>query len=140
MKTTVKWKGMRLFQGIAESGHAIIMDGPVKFGGQDAGPRPMELLLVGLGGCTAYDVVTILEKKRLDLAGLEVELEADRADAHPKVYTEIRVHFKISGRNIPEKAVQQAIELSENKFCSASAMLKATAEIKITYEIKDLED
>ena len=140
MKTMVKWKGMRLFHGIAESGHSIIMDGPAKFGGQDAGPRPMELLLVGLGGCTAYDVVTILEKKRLDLTGLEVELEADRAETHPKVYTEIRVHFKITGRNVPEKAVQQAIELSENKFCSASAMLKATAEIKITYEIQDLED
>ncbi|NOZ12781.1 MAG: OsmC family protein [Acidobacteria bacterium] len=137
MKTTVKWKGMRLFQGMSESGHSIIMDGPVKFGGQDAGPRPMELLLLGLGGCTAYDVVSILEKKRLNLTGLEVELDADRADSHPKVYTKIRVHFRISGQDIPEKAVQQAIELSENKFCSASAMLKETAKIEITYEIQN---
>ncbi|NOY21883.1 MAG: OsmC family protein [Acidobacteria bacterium] len=139
MKTTVKWKGMRLFQGMAESGHSILMDGPEKFGGQDAGPRPMDLLLVGLGGCTAYDVVAILEKKRLDLRGLEVELDAERTDTHPKVYSEIRVHFKITGRNIPEKAVEQAIELSENKFCSASAMLKKTAKIKISYEIHNLE-
>ncbi|MCK5880094.1 MAG: OsmC family protein [Holophagae bacterium] len=140
MKTTVKWKGMRLFQGTAESGHNILMDGPEQFGGQDAGPRPMDLLLVGLGGCTAYDVVTILEKKRLNLTGLEVELEADRTDTHPKVYSEIRVHFKIRGRNITEKAVQQAIDLSENKFCSASAMLKETAKINISYEIHNLEN
>ena len=140
MKTVVKWKGMRLFQGVAESGHSILMDGPVKFGGQDAGARPMELLLVGLGGCTAYDVVTILEKKRLDISGLEVEIEADRADKHPKVYTEIRIHFTITGKDIPEKAVQQAIELSESKFCSASAMLKKTAEIVITYVIQNSKE
>lgn len=139
MKTTVKWKGMRLFQGTAESGHDILMDGPAQYGGQDAGPRPMDLLLLGLGGCTAYDVVSILEKKRLDLTGLEVDLEADRTDTHPKVYSEIRIHFKIQGRNIPEKAVQQAIDLSENKFCSASAMLKKTAKINISYEIHNNE-
>lgn len=140
MKTIVKWKGLRLFQGTVESGHSVLMDGPVEFGGQDAGPRPMELLLIGLGGCTAYDVVSILEKKRLDLTGLEVELDADKAKTHPKVYTEIRVHFKISGRNIPEKAVQQAIDLSENKLCSASAMLKQTAKINISYELQDSEN
>ncbi len=135
MKTRVEWKGMRLFRGTAESGHHILMDGPRKFGGQDAGPRPMELFLVGLGGCTAYDVVTILEKKRLNITDLEVELDADRAETHPKIYTDIRIHFRIFGHDIPEKAVKQAIELSETKFCSASAMLKKSAEITISFEI-----
>jgi putative redox protein len=140
MKTTIKWKGKRSFQGTAESGHSVLMDGPVKFGGEDGGPRPMELLLVGLGGCTAYDVVSILEKKRLDISGLKVEIDADRSDTHPKIYSEIRVHFIISGRNISEKAVQQAIDLSENKFCSASAMLKKAARIVTSYELQDSEN
>ncbi len=140
MKTTIKWKGKRSFQGTAESGHSVLMDGPVEFGGEDGGPRPMELLLVGLGGCTAYDVVSILEKKRLDISGLKVEIDADRSDTHPKIYSEIRVHFIISGRNISEKAVQQAIDLSENKFCSASAMLKKAARIVTSYELQDSEN
>jgi putative redox protein len=140
MKTTIKWKGKRSFQGTAESGHSVLMDGPVKFGGEDAGPRPMELLLVGLGGCTAYDVVSILEKKRQDITGLKVEIDADRSDTHPKIYSEIRIHFIISGRNISEKAVKQAIDLSENKFCSASAMLKKSARIVTSYELQDSAD
>ncbi|PJB83303.1 MAG: peroxiredoxin [Acidobacteria bacterium CG_4_9_14_3_um_filter_49_7] len=139
MKTTVKWKGRRSFQGTTETGHSVLMDGPVKFGGDDTGPRPMELLLVGLGGCTAYDVVSILEKKRLDIIGLKVEIDADRTDTHPKIYSEIRVRFIISGRNISEKAVQQAIDLSEKKLCSASAMLRKSANIVTTYEIQELK-
>jgi len=135
MKATVQWKGNRLLDGVADSGHHVLMDGPVQFGGQDAGVRPMELLLLGLGGCTGFDVISILQKKRVSVADFRIELTAERAEEHPKIFKKIRIHFVVVGRDIPESAVERAIQLSEEKFCSASAMLKAVADIETTWEI-----
>ncbi len=130
---------VRLVEGmqfVAEggSGHAIVLDSDPSVGGRDTGSRPMELLLMGLAGCTAMDVAFILRRKRVDLRGLEVHVEAERADKHPKVYTKIHVEYVIYG-DVPDKAARQAIELSEEKYCSASAMLRKTAEITWSYRI-----
>lgn len=137
MKTTVQWKGNRLFMGTAPSGHQVLMDGPVQFGGNDSGVRPMELLLLGLGGCSAFDVVNILEKKRMLPEHLVVEMEAERSAEHPKVFTRIHMHFKLSGASLTEKAVSQAIHLSETRFCSVAAMLGQTAGITTAFTIEE---
>ncbi len=135
MKGKLKLKEGTNWAAISGSGCEIDIDVPVSYGGTGKGPSPMELVLLGTGGCTAFDVLSILRKKKAEIDDFTVDLSAERADEHPKVFTRIKVHFVITGKNIKENAVERAIELSENKYCSASAMLKKTAEIEITYEI-----
>jgi len=121
--------------GESGSGHAVVMDGPPEFGGRNLGLRPMEMLLLGMGGCTEFDVLMILEKSRQDVTSCEVHLEAERATEEPKVFTKIHAHFVICGRDLSRKHVERAISLSAEKFCSASIMLGKTAEITHDYEI-----
>ena len=137
MKTHVTWLKDMLYVAQSPSGHAVVMDGPPELGGHNLGPRPMEMLLMGLGGCTAIDVVNIMRKSRQDLHDCEVQLEAQRADSDPKVFTEIHVHFILSGKNLSTKHVERAIQLSAEKYCSASIMLGQTARITHTFEIRD---
>jgi len=138
MKVRVKWVEGVTFLGETESSHAIVMDGAPEGGGRNLGPRPMETLLAGAGGCTAYDVVTMLRKARQDVVDVAVELDADRAAEDPKVFTRIRLHFVVKGRNIRREAVERAIELSATKYCSASIMLGKTAEISHDFEIVEV--
>lgn len=126
------------FHGTADSGFTIKMDAHPSVGGDDDGFRPLELLLMGLGGCTAMDVVSILRKKRQEFSGLEIQLHADRAEEHPKVFTAVTIKYIVRGRNVDPKAVERAIELSATKYCSAHAMLSETATITSSFEI--LED
>ena len=135
MKATIKWSGGMSFTGSADSGHAIVMDGAPEAGGQNKGARPMETVLIGTGGCTTFDVVHILKKQRQDVTDCVAEMDAQRADADPKVFTRIHVHFKVTGRNLDPKKVAHAIELSATKYCSASIMLGKTAEITHDFEI-----
>jgi len=121
--------------GKSDSGVWVTMDGPAEFGGSEAGVRPFELLLIGLGGCTGMDVVSILAKKRVSLDDFEVRIEADQASEHPKVFTEIRIKYVFYGKGLNPKHVEEAISLSQDKYCSASAMLKKACEIKHEYEI-----
>jgi putative redox protein len=136
MKTRVIWLEDMTYFAQSPSGHALVMDGPPELGGHNLGPRPMEMLLMGMGGCTAIDVVNILRKARQDLRGCEVQLEADRADSEPKVFTRIRVHFILTGLNLSTKHIERAIHLSAEKYCSASIMLGQTAQITHTFEIR----
>jgi len=123
------------FAAKGDSNHWVIMDGPETFNGSSAGSRPMELILMGLGGCTGMDVVSILQKKKVKLDDYKMKISAERAEKHPKVYTKIKIEFIFIGRDIKEKDVERAISLSENTYCSASAMLKKTAEIETSYKI-----
>jgi len=123
------------FAGTADSGHRVIMDGPPEIGGLNKGTRPMEMLLIGLGGCSALDVVHILRKSRLELTGCEVEIEAERASDVPRVFTRIHLHFVVSGTNIPESRVRRAVQLSAEKYCSASLMFSEVARVTHDYEI-----
>ncbi|AJG17952.1 OsmC/Ohr family protein [Cupriavidus basilensis] len=120
------------------SGHIVAMDGAPEGGGHNLAPRPMEMVLLGTGGCTAYDVVLILKKSRQDVRGCSVKLQAERASEDPKVFTKINFHFKVSGRNLNPGAVERAIHLSHDKYCSASIMLAKTAEITHTMEIVEV--
>ncbi len=138
MKARIKWVEGVTFLGETESGHAIVMDGAPEGGGRNLGPRPMETLLAGAGGCTAYDVVTMLRKGRQDIADVAVEMEADRAETDPKVFTRIHLHFVVKGRNVKREAVERAIELSATKYCSASIMLGKTATVTHDFEIVEL--
>ena len=136
MDCTVKWiEGGMSFLAETGSKHAIVMDGAPEAGGRDMEPRPMELLLAGAGGCTTFDVVSILKKGRHAVTGCEVSLQAERAETEPKVFTRIHFHFKVSGRQLKPEAVARAIELSKSKYCSASIMLGKTAEITHDFEI-----
>lgn len=135
MKATIKWSGGVSFTGSADSGHAIVMDGAPEMGGQNLGSRPMEVVLIGAGGCTAFDVVHILKKQRQDVIDCTAEIDAKRADTDPKVFTHIHVHFKVTGNNLDAGKVAHAIELSATKYCSASIMLGKTAEITHDFEI-----
>ena len=137
MESRVRWVGSDGMSFVAEtgSGHAFVMDGAPEGGGHNLGPRPMETVLAGTGGCTAYDVVVILKKSGQDITGCEVRLSSERAQTDPKVFTRIHMHFIISGRNIKPAMVESAIKLSHNKYCSASIMLGKTAEITHDYEI-----
>ena len=121
--------------GESPSGHAVVMDGPPDLGGKDLGIRPMEMLLLGMGGCTEVDVLMILRKARQEVTACEVELEAERADSEPKVFSRIHAHFIVRGKNLSEKHVDRAITLSAEKYCSASIMLGKTATITHDYEI-----
>jgi len=135
MKTRVKWLDNMSFVGESGSGHSIVMDGPPEFGGRNLGVRPMEMLLLGLGGCASFDVVSMLKKSKQDLVDCEVEITAKRANEEPKVFTKIHLHFVISGNDLSDKRVARAIELSAEKYCSASIMLGKTAKITHDYEI-----
>lgn len=135
MKARVKWLDHRTFVGESGSGHSVVMDGPPDHGGRDLGFRPMEMLLLGAGGCSAFDVVNILSKGRMELIDCEVQLSAERAEEEPKVFTKIHLHFVISGRDVNEKLVQRAVSLSADKYCSATIMLGKTAEVTHDYEI-----
>jgi putative redox protein len=136
MKCRVKWLDNMTFVGESGSGHAVVMDGAPEHGGRDIGVRPMEMLLLGLGGCTAFDVMMILKKSRQSVDDCEVEIEAERAEEIPKVFTRIHVHFIVSGQNLDHKKVKKAVELSAEKYCSASEMLNKTADITHDFEIR----
>lgn len=135
MKARIKWVEQASFLGETESNHAVLMDGPPTAGGRNLGPRPMEMLLLGTGGCTTFDVVSILKKSRQDISDCHVELEAERAETDPRVFTKIHMHFVVTGKNIKPEAVEKAIKLSAEKYCSASIMLGATAAITHDFEV-----
>jgi putative redox protein len=139
MKCRIKWLDHRSFVGESASGHSVVMDGAADAGGRNLGVRPMEMLLLGLGGCTAFDVVSILEKSRQQISGCEVEIEAERADEIPKVFTRIHVHFIVSGRGLDQVKVSKAVSLSADKYCSASRMLEKAATITHDFEIVNLD-
>ncbi len=139
MKARVKWVEGALMLGESGSGHVVVMDGPEDHGGRNLGVRPMEMLLLGMGGCTEFDVIHILKKSRQDVRFCEVEIEAERAATEPKVYTRIHVHFRVGGRGLTDKAVGRAVSLSAEKYCSASIMLGATADITHDFELVDLD-
>ncbi len=133
MKARIKWVEQSTFLGESGSGHAVVMDGPPDMGGRNLGVRPMELVLLGVGGCTAFDVVHILRKSRQTVEDCWVELEAERADAEPKVFTRIHIKFFVKGQSLQESQVQRAVALSAEKYCSASLMLKQGG-VAITHE------
>ena len=136
MECKVKWTGDGMsFLAETGSNHAIVMDGAPEAGGRNLAPRPMEMVLVGTGGCSAFDVVMILKKGRHAISGCEVSLKAERAETDPKIFTRIHFHFRVSGKSLKPEAVARAIELSKDKFCSASIMLGKTAEITHDFEI-----
>lgn len=138
MKATIDWTGNASFTATSGSGHSVQLDGPPDHGGQNLGPRPMEMLLMGLGGCSAFDVMSILKKSRQDVTACHAELEAERADSVPAVFTRIHLHFVVTGHNLKENLVKRAVSLSAEKYCSASIMLeKAGVEISHTYEIHE---
>ena len=137
MKARIKWVQDSTFIGESGSGHAVVMDGPPEHGGRNLGVRPMEMLLLGMGGCTAFDVVHILRRGRHPVRDCVAELEAERADTDPKVFTRIHVHFIVSGTGLSEAAVARAIQLSTEKYCSASIMLGRTATITHDFELID---
>ena len=139
MKARVKWVEQVTFMAHADSGHAVIMDGPPDGGGRNLGVRPMEMLLMGMGGCTAYDVIHILKKGRQPVTDCVVELTAERANAVPSVFTSIHVHFIVTGKELSEKVVGRAITLTAEKYCSASIMLSKAVEITHDFEIVEPE-
>ena len=139
MKARVKWVEDLLFLGESGSGHTVVMDGPKELGGHDTGIRPMELLLLGMGGCTSFDMVQILKKARQDIRDCVVEIDSERSDDIPKIFTKINVHYKITGKNLKETQVKRAVELSTEKYCSATIMLGQMAEITHDYEIINVE-
>lgn len=139
MKARLKWVDGVCFMGETGSGHAVVMDGAPEGGGRNLGPRPMELVLLGTAGCTSYDVVTILKKSRQDVRDCWVELESERATEDPKVFTKIHMHFVVTGRAVKADAVERAIKLSADKYCSASIMLAKTAEITHDFEIREVD-
>ena len=138
MECKVKWiEGGMSFLAETGSNHAILMDGPPEAGGRNMAPRPMELLLAGTGGCTAFDVVMILQKSRQAVTGCEVSLKAERAETEPKVFTKIHFHFIVTGHNLKPAQVERAVSLSAEKYCSASIMLAKTAQITHDFEIRE---
>jgi len=137
MQARVKWVQDATFIGESGSGHAVVMDGPPDHGGRNLGVRPMEMLLLGMGGCTAFDVVHILKKSRQPVTDVVTEIEAERADEEPKIFTKIHVHFIVTGNGLDDKRVSRAVSLSADKYCSASIMLGKTADISHDYEIRE---
>ena len=135
MKARIKWVQEAMFIGESDSGHAVVLDGPADGGGRNLGIRPMEMVLIGMGGCTAYDVVHILKKSRQDIAACSVEIEAQRAESVPKVFTHIHIHFIVRGVGLTATAVKRAVDLSAEKYCSAAIMLGKTARITHDFEI-----
>ena len=141
MKATVKWLDNAMFVGESGSGHSVVMDGPESAGGRNMGVRPMEMLLLGMGGCSTFDVVSILKKSRQAVRDCKVDIEAERADEVPAVFTAIHLKFIVSGNQLKEKQVERAVSLSAEKYCSASIMME-NAGVKIThsYEIIDVSE
>lgn len=137
MECTVRWQSDAGMAFVAEtgSGHLLAMDGAPDGGGRNLAPRPMETVLAGTGGCTAYDVVLILKRGRQSVTGCSVKIDADRAEADPKVFTRIHMHFTVSGKGLQQAAVARAIQLSHEKYCSASAMLAKTAVMTTAFDI-----
>lgn len=135
MDANVIWHDGLHFTATADSGHEVTLDGSPKVGGTDKGSRPLELMLMSLAGCTGMDVISILRKKRQDVTNFEVKVHADQADSHPHVYTAVTVEYIVTGHNIDPKAVERAIDLSENAYCPAQAMLVKATPIKHTYTI-----
>lgn len=132
----VRWAGKRQLVGWDEAGHGIVMDSSREYGGEASGVRPLEVVLYGLAGCTTMDVISILEKKRQDIRGIEVVVEGDqRTDEYPRIYTEIRLHFIVTGYGVPEEAVRRSIELSEEKYCSVSGMLGPQVRVVTSFEV-----
>ncbi len=138
MKARIKWKDEASFLAESGSGHSVLMDGPPEAGGRNLGPRPMEMLLMGTGGCAAFDVVLILKKGRQEISNCEVEIEAERAPREPKVFTRIHFHFILTGKKLNSRQVERAINLSAGKYCSASIMLGKTAELTHDFEIVEV--
>jgi putative redox protein len=140
MKATVKWTDGAMFVGESGSGHSVVMDGPEDLGGRNLGPRPMEMLLLGTGGCSVYDVMSMLKKSRQQVVDCRVEMEAERADAVPAVFTRIKLHFVVIGVGLKDSHVKRAVALSAEKYCSASIMLGAAGvEMSHSYEISEFE-
>ena len=137
MNLSVNWVDGMLMVGKSHSGHSITMDGPIEIGGENLGVRPMEMLLLGVAGCTMIDVVTTLKKMRQDLSHCETKINAQRANEHPKVFTDIHIHFIIKGKDLDSKKVDKAIKLSAEKYCSASIMLGKTAKITHDFEVTE---
>ena len=135
MKARIKWVENVCFVGESGSGHAMVMDGAPEGGGRNLGMRPMETVLIGTGGCTAYDVVHILKKSRADITDCVVEIDSERADEDPKVFTKIHFHFIVTGRQLKPQQVERAVHLTAEKYCSASAMFQHTAKIEHSFEI-----
>jgi putative redox protein len=139
MKARIEWEGAVRFKARSSSGHEVTLDGAPESGGQDAGPRPMELVLMGLGGCSSYDVVEILRKGREDVQSCVAELEAERAPEPPRVFTKIHLHFVVSGRNLSDARVARAVSLSAEKYCSASIMLgRGGVSISHSFEVVEV--
>ncbi len=135
MKAKITWINGRAFLGESGSGHAVVMDGAPEAGGRNIGVRPMEMLLLGLGACTAFDVVMILERGREKITGCEVELDGDRAEVEPKVFTRVKLKYTLTGRGLKPAVVERAIRLSEEKYCSATAMFRHTAEVTSEWDV-----
>jgi len=135
MKARVKWIEKMAFVGESESGHAVVMDASPDVGGRNLGPRPMEMLLLGTGGCSSIDVMLILQKMRQAVSDCHVEIEAERAESEPRVFTKIHLHFVVKGKGIKAEAVEKAVKLSAEKYCSASIMLGATAAMTHDFEV-----
>ncbi|UOF92100.1 OsmC family protein [Fodinisporobacter ferrooxydans] len=125
MNVQVTWQGKRRFEAQGASGHKVVIDAKPEVGGEDAGPRPMELLLMGLGGCTGIDITIILEKMRYTIENFAVEIQGERADQDPKRFTKIQMHYRLDGKDIPPEKVKRAIQLSAEKYCSAASSLNA---------------
>ena len=138
MKASIRWTGDVQFTGTPQSGHRVAIDGPPEFGGRNAGVRPMELMLLGVGGCTSFDVVNILRRGRQDIVDCVTDIEAERAETDPKVFTRIHLHFKITGRGIDRRKVERAIALTAAKYCSASIMLER-AGVAVTHDFEVTE-
>jgi putative redox protein len=137
MNITVKWIDNMMMVGESASGHAVVMDGPEEVGGKNLGIRPMEMLLLGMGGCTTIDVISMLKKMREEVHDCRVEISAERATEHPKVFTKIHVHFVVEGVNLSEKKVEKAVSLSAEKYCSASVILGKTADVTHDFVIHE---
>ncbi|HEY9201551.1 MAG TPA: OsmC family protein [Gammaproteobacteria bacterium] len=135
MQARVKWLDHMSFVGESGSGHSVVMDGSPEAGGRNLAARPMEMVLIGMGGCTAFDVVMILQKARQPIDDCIVEIQAERSEEIPKVFTKIHVHYIVKGRGLSEKQVEKAIQLTAEKYCSVSIMLAATAEVTHDFEI-----
>lgn len=140
MKARIKWVENACLVGEADSGHGVVIDGATEIGGRNLGIRPMEMVLMGLGGCTAMDVLSILKKKRQPITDCVIEVEGERSDSYPQVFTKIHVHFIITGYSLKEIHVKQAVDLSAEKYCSVSAMLEKTAKITHDFEIVEEND
>jgi putative redox protein len=140
MKTTVKWTDGAMFVGESGSGHTVVMDGPEDLGGRNLGPRPMEMLLLGTGGCAVYDVLSMLKKSRQQVVDCRVELDAERADTVPAVFTRINMHFVVTGVGLKLSQVKRAVALSAEKYCSASIMFGAAGvEVNHSFEILEFD-